>query len=117
MRILFLDQFSDPGGAQQVLLELLPAIRRRGWQAVVGLPGQGQLFRRVRELDFDACPVACGPYRSGRKSPRDAARLIAQLPLLARQIRRLAERIGADLVYVNGPRLLPGVALAGLRVP
>jgi glycosyltransferase involved in cell wall biosynthesis len=30
------------------------------------------------------------------------------------QIRRLAARIDADLVYVNGPRLLPAAALAGL---
>jgi len=32
MRLLILDQFSDPGGAQQALMELLPAMRERGWK-------------------------------------------------------------------------------------
>ena len=117
MRILFLDQFSDPGGAQQVLLELLPAIHRRGWEALVGMPGEGDLFRRVRSLGFEASPVTCGPYRSGKKSPVDAIRLMAQLPRLAMQIRDLAHRIGPDLIYINGPRLLPAATLAALRAP
>ena len=117
MRILFLDQFSDPGGAQQVLLELLPAIRRRGWEALVGMPGEGDLFRRVRSLGFEACPVTCGPYRSGKKSPVDTIRLMAQLPRLALEIRDLAQRIRPDLVYINGPRLLPAATLAALRAP
>jgi glycosyltransferase involved in cell wall biosynthesis len=117
VRILFLDQFSDPGGAQQVLLELLPAIRARGWEALVALPGDGALFRQVRSLGFETAPVACGPYRSGRKTPADMMRMMTQLPRLAMQIRELANRLRADLVYINGPRLLPGAAMAGLRAP
>jgi glycosyltransferase involved in cell wall biosynthesis len=117
MRLLLLDQFSDLGGAQQVLLELLPAIRHRGWSAVIGLPGNGELFQGVRTLGFEAQRISCGPYRSGHKSPMDAARFAAGTPVLAAQVRRLAKRCGAQVVYVNGPRLLPGVALAGLNVP
>ena len=117
MRLLLLDQFSDPGGAQQGLLELLPAIRERGWKALVALPGDGDLFPRIRALGFDVARVECGPYTSGRKSLMDAARFVTGTPKLARQIRRLAERIDADLVYINGPRLLPGAAMTGLRAP
>ena len=113
MRILFLDQFSDPGGAQQVLLDLLPAISERGWEALVGMPGEGDLFRRVREMGIETVQVECGPYTSGRKSAADAARFLAGTPRLARQIRRLT----ADIVYVNGPRLLPAVALARMTAP
>jgi len=115
MRLLLLDQFSDPGGAQQALLELLPAIRERGWQAVVGLPGEGEMFARVREHGFKTVRVKCGPYRSGRKPLSDVARFAVGTPLLAAQVRRLAR--DADLVYVNGPRLLPGVALARVKAP
>jgi glycosyltransferase involved in cell wall biosynthesis len=117
MNLLILDQFSDPGGAQQVMIELLPAIRERGWRALVGMPGQGAMFGRVRALGFQAEPVECGPYRSGRKSATDMLRFMVGTPLLAWQIRRLAAKVQADLVYVNGPRLLPGVAMACLRQP
>jgi glycosyltransferase involved in cell wall biosynthesis len=115
MRLLFLDQFSDPGGAQQVLLELLPAIRLRGWDAVVGMPGAGEMFERVRAAGFPAVEVACGAYRAGAKSWGDSARFAGDALRLSRQVRALAE--GADLIYVNGPRLLPGVALAGRLAP
>jgi len=117
MTILFLDQFSDLGGAQQVLLELLPAIKQRGWHALTGLPGDGPLFSRVRALGFEAERIDCGPYSSGRKSAADLGRFAAGTPRLTRQIRALADTAGADLVYLNGPRLVPAAALAGLDRP
>jgi glycosyltransferase involved in cell wall biosynthesis len=117
MRLLLLDQFSDPGGAQRCLLDLLPAIRQRGWKALVALPGAGELSGQVRALGFETARVDCGPYSSGRKSLSDAARFLAETPRAARQIRRLAAGIQADLVYINGPRLLPAAALARLPCP
>jgi glycosyltransferase involved in cell wall biosynthesis len=104
MNILLLDQYSDPGGAQQVLVELLPAIRERGWRVVVGLPGSGKLVGAIRALGMEVERIDCG-------------RSVVQIPLLSSQIRKLARGIDADLVYVNGPRLLPAAALAGLRCP
>jgi len=115
MRLLILDQFSDPGGAQQALVELLPAMRERGWHATVGMPGDGPLFEQIAALGFETARIDCGPYRAGRKSPLDALRFLIGTPQLAWQIRQLAKRIRADLIYVNGPRLLP--AVAGLCVP
>jgi len=115
MRLLVLDQFSDPGGAQRGLLELLPAFRERGWDAVVGLPGAGRLFADVRQLGFRAETIECGPYASGRKTLADLARFGRDTPRLARHINALSE--GTDVVYVNGPRLLPAAALAKLVTP
>jgi glycosyltransferase involved in cell wall biosynthesis len=117
MRLLVLDQFSDPGGAQRCLLDLLPGIGERGWRVLVALPGAGELFERVRALGFETERVDCGPYTSGGKSALDVARFAAGAPRLARQIRRLAERLKADLVYINGPRLLPAAAMARLGRP
>jgi glycosyltransferase involved in cell wall biosynthesis len=117
MRLLLLDQFSDLGGAQQGLLDLLPAISARGWEALVGLPGTGEMFGRMRELGFAAEAIECGPYESGRKSAADVARFAAQTPKLARRIRELAAKVRAELLYLNGPRLLPAAALAGLDCP
>jgi len=115
MRLLILDQFSDPGGAQQALVDLLPAVRGRGWDALIGMPGAGPLFEQIGALGFETAQIDCGPYGSGRKSVADALRFIAGARRLARQARQLARRIRADLVYVNGPRLLP--AVAGMSVP
>jgi glycosyltransferase involved in cell wall biosynthesis len=115
MRLLILDQFSDPGGAQQALVELLPAIRERGWDAVVVMPGDGPLFGQIGALGFATARIDCGPYRSGRKSPADAMRFLTGTPRVVRQVRLLAKQTQADLVYVNGPRLLP--AVMGLRLP
>src|SRR5207249_2164311 len=67
MKLLLLDQYSELGGAQQVLLELLPALRARGWSATVAIPGDGPMFDRVRALGFETARIDCGPYRSGRK--------------------------------------------------
>jgi glycosyltransferase involved in cell wall biosynthesis len=115
MKLLILDQFSDPGGAQQGLLELLPAFRERGWDAIVGLPGAGRLFADVRQLGFRAETIACGPYASGRKTLSDLVRFARDTPRLARHIAALAE--GVDVVYVNGPRVLPAASLAHLPAP
>jgi glycosyltransferase involved in cell wall biosynthesis len=115
MKALLLDQFSDLGGAQQALLETLAGLRDRGWEAVVGLPGAGELFDRVRGLGAAVERIDCGPYASGRKTPADVARFVSDTPRLARQLRTLAE--GVDVVYVNGPRILPAAAMAGLRAP
>jgi glycosyltransferase involved in cell wall biosynthesis len=117
MRVLLLDQFSEPGGAQRMLLDLLAAMRGRGWCAEVALPGDGPLFDSVRSLGFQALRIDCGPYRSRRKSVADLGRFVTEIPRLAAQIRTLAARLEPDLVYINGPRLLPAAALARLGKP
>ena len=117
MKILALDQFSEIGGAQACLLTGLDAMRARGWQVAVGLPGSGPLFCRARELGCAAFRINCEPLSLGRKSFADAARFLVQTPRLAREIRSYAHRFEPDLLYVNGPRLLPALALASLRAP
>ena len=117
MKLLVLDQYSEPGGAQQCLLDLLPAMVERGWKVTVGLPGKGELFERVGEFGIATERIACGPYSSGTKSAADVARFVAEIPRLARQIEDLANGLEAGLVYINGPRLIPAAARAELRAP
>jgi glycosyltransferase involved in cell wall biosynthesis len=111
MKVLFLDQFSELGGAQQCLLDLLPAVQ----QAVVAMPGDGPMFERVRTLGFETARIRCGPYASRSKTAGDMARFVFEASRLAGQIRELAR--GANIVYINGPRLLPAAALSGIREP
>jgi len=112
VNILFLDQFSDMGGAQQCLLDLIPAVRARGWNAFCGAPGDGPFTATLRELGVEVSPISCGPFASGRKSMSDALRFARQQPRLVREIKHLAERARADLIYVNGPRVLPAASKA-----
>jgi glycosyltransferase involved in cell wall biosynthesis len=118
MNILFLDQFGELGGAQRALLDLLPAVRERGWTACVTAPGQGPLLDQAHTLGASTEILPLGPYGLGRKPARDYVRFLADQPRLAAGIRRLVAREQCDLVYVNGPRLVPAAVLAARnRVP
>ena len=81
-------------------------------------PGDGALFERVRALGFEAERIACGPYESGRKS-RGGCSAASSRARRDWRGRSAAWRsaLDADLVYLNGPRLLPAAALAGLGLP
>jgi glycosyltransferase involved in cell wall biosynthesis len=118
MNILFLDQFSELGGAQRCLLDLLPAIEERGWRAHAALPGDGPLIDLLRSRNVGVERIPCGPYRSGSKSGADFLRFPGDVWRQTRVIRGLLRRHAVDLIYVNGARVLPAAALAARgRVP
>jgi glycosyltransferase involved in cell wall biosynthesis len=104
MKLLFLDQFSDLGGGQRMLLDVLAAVRSRGWSGVVAMPGEGSMFEQVRGLGFETARLDCA-----------TTRIAMVAPALAGVIRDLSESCG--MVYINGPRLLPAVALARVAQP
>jgi glycosyltransferase involved in cell wall biosynthesis len=112
MKILFLDQYSDLGGAQLCLLDLMPAVAWAGWQALVAVPGNGPLVGRLREMRVAVESLPLGSYRSHQKSAWDVVRFALSTPRLVLAIRRLVKRFQPDLIYVNGPRLLPAARLA-----
>ena len=111
MNILFLDQATDPGGAQLALLDVLEEVRRCGWNARVMAPGSGALVERAGQLGVPVHALHLRPLTNGRKTLADLLHYGADLPAARRQIRQ----IPADVVYINGPRVLP--AATGLSVP
>ncbi len=115
MNILFVDQFSDLGGAQHCLLDLAPAIHAAGWHMSCAIPGSGTLLGKLRERCVTVHSLPVAPLASGRKTPLDFLRFGLQAPKLAREISRLAAEIRADVIYVNGPRVLPVAALVARR--
>ncbi len=114
MNVLFLDQFSELGGAQRCLLDLTPEIRDRGWRATAALPGAGPLIGLLHEWQVPVQNIPCGPYGSGSKSLTDSVKFLHDLRSQVSCLRPQS----FDLVYVNGPRLLPAAAIAfGGRTP
>lgn len=114
MNILLVDQYSEIGGAQRCLLDLLPAITERGWRACVALPGDGPLTAELQAQGTQTIGIPCGPYSSGTKMLSDYVRFAFDLPRAAATLRRAAAEHGFDLVYVNGPRVLPAARLCGV---
>jgi glycosyltransferase involved in cell wall biosynthesis len=115
VNILFLDQFSDLGGAQQCLLDLLPAVRTRGWRAFCALPGNGQLMERLRSLGIPVFELELPRLASGRKGTGDVLSFARSLPRTASTILRLVRSNQIELLYVNGPRVLAAAAWTARR--
>lgn len=93
MRVLFIDQYSELGGAQQCLLDLLPAVRESGWEAHAAVPGKGPLGERLSSMGAAVRPIPCGPLSSGHKSWKDTWRFTSHAPSLASAIRDLATNL------------------------
>jgi glycosyltransferase involved in cell wall biosynthesis len=117
MRLLFLEQFCELGGAQLCLLDLLPGLRREGWEPQAAVAGDGPLTGRLRGMGVPVHELPLRRYSLGRKGALDAFRFACDFNRLAVRIRDLAREIRPDLVYVNGPRLMPAVAHAGAGLP
>lgn len=118
MNVVFLDQFGVLGGAQQCLLDLLPAVMDQGWNARAVIPRDGPLAAILREAGIEVEAIRCGPYGAGRKSAGDLMRFAADLPAQRAAIGRLLDSAPTDLLYVNGPRMLiPAAFAARGRVP
>ena len=115
MIVLFIDQYSELGGAQQCLLDLLPAVLAAGWEAHVAIPGEGPLAERLASLGVPLHSIPSRRLSAGRKSWSDVLRFMRDMPRLARAIGDIVSRCDADLIYVNGPRMLPAASLAARR--
>jgi glycosyltransferase involved in cell wall biosynthesis len=114
VNILVIDQFSDPGGAQLCLRDLLPGFLERGWKPRLMVPGAGRLIQTAAEYGVPVHRLPLGRYANGRKSIGDVLRFGIDMARAAAAVRSIARRHTIDLVYVNGPRPLPAAAGTGL---
>src|SRR4029077_8429251 len=89
MKLLILDQFSDPGGAQLCLRDLAPEIARRGWQATFLAPGDGAIRDSLEAygIHTERLPGLTS-YTNGRKTIRDIARYGIDIPRAILSTRR-----------------------------
>lgn len=113
--ILCLDQFSNIGGGQRSLLDMLPAFSERGWRPSVAVTGEGAFTALVRSRGYRTHVLACDVYASRRKSLVQQLKYAFRLPGLVDAVADLVERNETDLIYVNGPRLVPPAAWVAWR--
>lgn len=107
--ILFVDQFSDLGGSQRGLLDLLPALQD-DFVARFALPGPGTLTEELERRGVTWNPIPLGQYDLGSKSIANLAAYAARQPRLVAAIAELARE--SSLIYATGPRVFPATALA-----
>lgn len=119
MRILFADQFSEFGGAQIALRNLLDAVVQRDWQAKVMAPGNGPLHQACANRGIPSSLLPFARYAYGHKTVQDVFRYGTDTLRAGLAIRDAAREFRADLIYVNGPRVLPAAVFArgSERVP
>jgi glycosyltransferase involved in cell wall biosynthesis len=115
VKILFIDQFSEMGGAQRVLIDTIDAAQELGWEVDAAVPGAGPLVEHLRSRGVAVTDIPSGPYRSHSKNAADVFRFAFDLRQQIRTIRNLSIHWSFDLLYVNGPRLLPAAALVCAR--
>jgi glycosyltransferase involved in cell wall biosynthesis len=117
MRIVLVDQFGEMGGGQRCLLEAAAGFHARGWATWAAAPPHGPFGAALAPYCAGVASIPCGPFRSTRKGLSDALRFAGQLPPQAATIARLVQKHRADVVYVNGPRVLAAAALGRLGRP
>lgn len=116
MRLLIVDQFGEMGGAQRCLVDIAAGFAERGWEMHAAVP-EGDLMESLRPLCLTVRALTCGPFHSSRKTVADAVRMAWQIVAQQRTMRRLLRELAPDLLYVNGPRLMPAAALAHGSIP
>ncbi len=113
--ILCVDQFSNFGGGQRSLLDLLPALSERGWRPSVAIPGEGPFPVMVRRNGYQTHSFACGSYASRKKPISQLLKYAFELPNLVSSLSEIVESHKVDILYVNGPRLVPPAAWVAWR--
>lgn len=108
-KIIFLDQYGQLGGGQQILLELVSAALADDFAVSVLLP-EGPCADELERLGVEVCRTPPCILSQGRKKCADLFRIATYtLAVFIRYIKLLRS---ADLIYVNGNRMLLVAMLA-----
>ncbi|MDY0018604.1 MAG: glycosyltransferase family 4 protein [Anaerolineae bacterium] len=102
-RLLVLESLPTISGGQQVLLDMIPALRAVGDLRVL-LPAEGPLSKALGAFDVPCTFASLGDYTLVQKTLGDVLAYAARLPYLTLHVRRLIRSEAIDLVYANSAR-------------
>ncbi|MBZ5544184.1 MAG: glycosyltransferase family 4 protein [Acidobacteriia bacterium] len=109
--ILYLEQQSWKGGAQQVLLNVLNALGEN-FRPIVAFPDDGPFRAHLEKCGIETLTYPLGTYRPGRKSLGEMLAFAWRSLLCAVKLTYFILSRNVCMVYINGPRCLPSGVLA-----
>jgi len=106
-RITFLDQYSSIGGGQKILFSIMQAALAKGMQISAFLPARKELGAYIEQIypDIDIHNIPELRLQQNRKGIMDSLLLLRHLVSFHAKYRKQLQ--GQDIIYVNGPRLIP----------
>jgi len=102
--ILFLEQFSNVGGGQTVLLNIIKGLDKAKITPYVVIPAKGEFSGQLEALSVKYYVLPIGRYSAGRKTVFDAIAYFMRSIFLIPATISLIRRLNIDLVYANAPR-------------
>jgi glycosyltransferase involved in cell wall biosynthesis len=109
--ILFLEQQSWKGGAQQVLEAVIESLRE-DIECLVAFPNGGPFEESLRNDGIETAFYPLGNYLAGRKSWKEKVAFGPRTLACAARLTELVLERDVRLIYINGPRCLPAGTLA-----
>lgn len=115
-KILFLEQFSEIGGGQTVLLSILESLDRNKYIPIVALPKDGPLSKKLRQMNIDYFIYPLGEYSLGRKNVFEIISYFINSIRSIFVINRQIKRQNIKVIYANATRtFFPGTISAKLN--
>lgn len=114
MKVCFISHSSAKGGAERALLELVDALKERGVECYIMLPGHGPLINELKNREVAYCTL---PYKwwMGKNSPiwKRIGRAVLNLAIVIPAAVRI-ERWRCDVVCTNTITVCVGALAAKL---
>lgn len=113
--LLLVDQFGTVGGGQRILLGLVARAVEKGWSVCVAVP-PGPLAQQLTAQGASVTQLDVPRMSDGRKSMLDLMRASLGIAGLTRQLNAAVASCRADVVHVNGGRVLLPTSLTASDV-
>ena len=118
-RILFVESWTELGGGQRLMLDLVEHLSGRGHICAVAFPGAGPVRELLQKRDVETFEYALPALPAGSKTLLDRARFLAGARGSAASLWEIGRGFGADLLFCMGgrPALTAALAARRLNVP
>ena len=97
------------------MLDLVPAFLANGWKVQVMLPNEGEYSARLRALNCQVTDLHLAPLSNRQKTFTGRSAYLISVLRITGQLQRVLGAWRPDLLYVNGPRVLPAAAWISRR--
>lgn len=101
-RVLLLNRVAFMGGVERIILTVMELLARRGFEPILGCPGEGELPEAVRARGFVVVPFAFDRMKASL-NPTDLVRYAASLRRESAHVRDVVRDLGIDLIHAHHP--------------